>query len=636
MMIEISAVGSDEQSPLFLRLLDPSAGGFTFQTFDDDRARKKPALTRIDNSPPPARDELVKLNKQGAGVFVTINETDGGGRKTENITRIRAVWQEDDDGFDGAFPLQPSMVVETSPGHFHRYWLTADDWPADERGRADFAAVMERMVESYGSDNNAKDVARVLRLPGFLHRKSKTPHLVHIIEASGRRYSREEITAAFPPVERPKNDKAQHRERPLRDGDERRIAEALRQINADDRDLWVQCGMAIKDHLGEAGRQLWDDWSRQSDKYSERDQDRTWKSFRRNGISIGTLFYHAQQAGWRDERILHGPSNGAERDWADCKHASNGIGNDADGGTKEPPRPLIRELPPADPFPIDALGDLLGPAATAIHERVRCPIAICGQSVIAAATLAAQAHADVQLPTDHVKPISNFFVTIAETGERKTAADSEALWPVRKREKALRKAYDAALPSYENRKIAWEKAREYAVKIAKGDRAAIKFALDALGPAPMAPLVPLLTCPEPTYEGLCRLLAVSEPSVGVFSSEGGQFIGGHGLSEDEKLLTAAGLSGLCDGEPIKRVRAGDGTSILPGRRVAMHLMAQPYVAAIMLSDRMLLRCLVTAPESISGTRLWREAPNSADVAIKRYAPSGTPRASPATRRRQGE
>jgi hypothetical protein len=65
------------QSSRFLKLLDPSAGGFTFQTFDDDRAQKNPALTRIVKSPPPARDELVKLNKQGAGVFVTINETDG-------------------------------------------------------------------------------------------------------------------------------------------------------------------------------------------------------------------------------------------------------------------------------------------------------------------------------------------------------------------------------------------------------------------------------------------------------------------------------------------------------------------------------------------------------------------------------
>jgi hypothetical protein len=63
---EPAAHGKPEQgqSPRFLKLLDPSAGGFTFQTFDDDRARKNSALTRIVESPPPAR--LVKLNKQGA------------------------------------------------------------------------------------------------------------------------------------------------------------------------------------------------------------------------------------------------------------------------------------------------------------------------------------------------------------------------------------------------------------------------------------------------------------------------------------------------------------------------------------------------------------------------------------------
>ena len=215
-------------------------------------------------------------------------------------------------------------------------------------------------------------------------------------------------------------------------------------------------------------------------------------------------------------------------------------------------------------------------------------------------------------------------MTIAETGERKTAADSEALWPVRKREKALREAFDEALPSYENQKVAWEEARDHAVRKAKGDRGAIVSALDAIGPAPIRPLSSMLTCPEPTYEGLCKYLHSGQPSIGVFSSEGGLFIGGHGMSDENKLRTAAGLSELWDGEPIKRVRAGDGTSVLPGRRVAIHLMAQPEVAAIMLSDRMLLsqgllsRCLITAPESISGTRVWREPSDSVDAAIKRY------------------
>src|SRR5262249_7189413 len=41
----------------------------------------------------------------------------------------------------------------------------------------------------------------------------------------------------------------------------------------------------------------------------------------------------------------------------------------------EPPRPLMREVSPADPFPIDALGKILGDAALAIHDRIRAPLA---------------------------------------------------------------------------------------------------------------------------------------------------------------------------------------------------------------------------------------------------------------------
>src|SRR6516165_6100046 len=42
----------------------------------------------------------------------------------------------------------------------------------------------------------------------------------------------------------------------------------------------------------------------------------------------------------------------------------------------EPPRPLARELPPADPFPIDALGPLLHGSALGSHS----PIAGVAQS----------------------------------------------------------------------------------------------------------------------------------------------------------------------------------------------------------------------------------------------------------------
>jgi Protein of unknown function (DUF3987) len=295
-------------------------------------------------------------------------------------------------------------------------------------------------------------------------------------------------------------------------------------------------------------------------------------------------------------------------------------------GTKEikpePPRPLMRELPPADPFPVDALGDLLGPAARAIHCRVQAPLAICGQSLLAAATLAVQPHVDVELPTKQARPISNYYMTVAATGERKTTVDYEALYPIRRREAELHKIYDANRAGYANRKLAWEEARRAAAKANKNDRLQIETALDVIGPEPPPPLIPLLTCPEPTYEGMCGLLQNGLPSLGIFASEGGQFIGGHGMSDDAKLRTAAGLSAAWDGEPIKRVRRGDGVMILPGRRVSMHLMAQPDVASAMLTDRLLTdqgilsRILASAPDAASGTRTWREL--QAEAALTRY------------------
>jgi hypothetical protein len=292
----------------------------------------------------------------------------------------------------------------------------------------------------------------------------------------------------------------------------------------------------------------------------------------------------------------------------------------------EAPRALMRELPPADPFPVDALGNVLGDAARAINDRVQAPLAIGAQSALGVAALATQGHAEVVLPIGpgQARPVSCYLITVAASGERKNACDTEALWPVRRREAALRDKHDMDMPSYINDKVAWDKARDEAVKSGKGDRAPIKAALDRLGPPPAAPLDPMLTCTEPTFEGLCRLFAGGWPSLGIFATEGGQFIGGHGMSADNRLKTAAALSSLWDGEPIRRVRAGDGAAVLPGRRVSMHLMTQPAVADIWLRDRLLAdqgllsRLLISAPDSAMGTRICREGSADADRATALY------------------
>ncbi len=293
---------------------------------------------------------------------------------------------------------------------------------------------------------------------------------------------------------------------------------------------------------------------------------------------------------------------------------------------QEGPQPLMRDIPPADPFPVSELGGLMTPAAIAIHDKTQAPMAICAQSVLAAATLAVQGHADIVLPTGQAKPISEFYMTIAASGERKSACDAEALWGVRKHEANLREQYDEALLSYVNEKDAWDRQRQQVLgdKQLCKDIASKKAALDDLGPEPTPPLSPLITPSDQTIEGIAKLYVFGQPSIGLFAAEGGMFIGGHGMTAEKKLMTATALSCLWDGDPIKRVRAGDGVSILPGRRFAMHLMAQPGVASEMLSDRLLMdqgllsRVLVTAPDSTTGFRPWKEPRPQSDIDIRTF------------------
>lgn len=80
-----------------------------------------------------------------------------------------------------------------------------------------------------------------------------------------------------------------------------RAEAALQFICSDDRDVWVAMGMALQSEYGDAARDLWMDWSRQSDRFREADARAVWRSFRGAGVSIASLFHEAKQNGWRDQ-----------------------------------------------------------------------------------------------------------------------------------------------------------------------------------------------------------------------------------------------------------------------------------------------------------------------------------------------
>ncbi|MCB1718658.1 MAG: DUF3987 domain-containing protein, partial [Candidatus Competibacteraceae bacterium] len=247
-------------------------------------------------------------------------------------------------------------------------------------------------------------------------------------------------------------------------------------------------------------------------------------------------------------------------------------------------------------------------------------------SVLAVASQAAQAHRDVLIDGRKI-PLSLWMLTVAESGERKSAVDSVALTPLAVHQKALIEKNEIDRAIYERDLQIWKREKERALggkgKIAP-DRKAMQDALDAIGPEPEPPLLPFLKVNDLTYEGIYKALAAGQPSIALISDEAGQFVGGHAMNPENLLKTVSGLSKLWDGGELSRVRAGDGASILYGRRLAMHLMMQPVVAELLFSNPLtagqgfLARVLAAWPESNVGRQVYQERDLSLDPAVATY------------------
>ncbi|MGZ3553462.1 MAG: DNA-primase RepB domain-containing protein, partial [Vulcanimicrobiaceae bacterium] len=152
---------------------------YSFQAFDDG-PNKDPALARIFHGDLDDHlDELLALNDRGAGIFVCINETNGQGRRASNVTRVRAVFTDLDTApIEPALrsPIAPHIVAESSPCKWHAYWLVADC--ALER----FESIQSALAAKFNGDPVVHDLARVMRLPGFLHQKDpEAPFVVRIV-----------------------------------------------------------------------------------------------------------------------------------------------------------------------------------------------------------------------------------------------------------------------------------------------------------------------------------------------------------------------------------------------------------------------------------------------------------------------
>lgn len=236
------------------------------------------------------------------------------------IAAVNCLFAEFDGGADAAlahldklwsdgYPY-PSAIIH-SGGGLHCYWLLEDTLPVTDSNRAQIAHWQAAWVDLVGADDGAKDLARVLRVPGTQNRKPERraadgscPKVTVLEYRPMRMYDLTDLTR-FLPVFKPPEPRADRTVTPAADpvaGAADSLvtaARCLQRLDSDDYAQWVNVGMALKTSLGDtAGFALWRNWSAKSAKYDDRQCREKWNTLPSDSaLTLGSVVFWAQGGG---------------------------------------------------------------------------------------------------------------------------------------------------------------------------------------------------------------------------------------------------------------------------------------------------------------------------------------------------
>jgi hypothetical protein len=130
------------------------------------------------------------------------------------------------------------------------------------------------------------------------------------------------------------------------------LRDALNVLRSDDRELWVNVGLALKT-LGDVGRGMWITWSQTSEKYDPAAADQAWESFKPIHTGYRAVFALAQEMGWINPLRAFGQA---------ARQPFDGNGGLAPEPWAELVNPFVEHAAPQ--FPVDHL-----PQAMALYCR---------------------------------------------------------------------------------------------------------------------------------------------------------------------------------------------------------------------------------------------------------------------------
>lgn len=287
---------------------------------------------------------------------------------------------------------------------------------------------------------------------------------------------------------------------------------------------------------------------------------------------------------------------------------------------RNPPKPLNGTPPKADPFPIQQLPVIIRDAVDEVQQATQAPEALvvsCALSAVSAAAPPATIYRDEGLDG----PTSLFIMTVAKSGERKTACDKLFTSAIREWEaeqavaaKPRQAEYRALMTTWAAKEAGLKEAIKKAARDVNPnfDAGAGAQLIELEKQRPQEPRIPSLLRQDDTPEALAAVLQ-SYPVAAVLSSEAGVIFGAHGMNPDSVMRNLAQLNVCWDGGPLKRGRTTTQSVDIQCIRVTVGLQVQPDVLMNFMGKSgtlargigWLARFLFCNPESTQGGRFYK-------------------------------
>lgn len=274
-------------------------------------------------------------------------------------------------------------------------------------------------------------------------------------------------------------------------------------------------------------------------------------------------------------------------------------------------------------YPVDLLPDIIRGAVEEYAAYGQQPTSIIACSALANVSLVCQGLANVARDTSLISHLSLYFVVVAESGERKTAADKIFTAGVKSWEQLAKDNLSGDIKIQKAALDAWQARREGILAALKRPKLSdlnieeLKHKLREVDlQEPPKVFLPSLYHEETNAETLAYNLALGWQSSSLWSDEAGIVVGGHGMNQENITKFTTLLNRLWDGNSYRVDRKTSESFTIEWRRLTCSLMMQPSIfeqllnrcSSVSRGSGFLARCLITNPPSTMGSRFYKELP----------------------------